>query len=254
MFDDVYLTDCPEDYAFNCKNYEIKCHECKANSTGKYLQYRPINKAFNKHPCSLKKKSGATSYSRQGRRVEKSMTLKNPYLIPNYVSGALVGDGDCHMDLTNLPRIRVEIKCRFTAKGNIYPAAKEYREAKTQDISIIMVNQTQYLNTIYAYMNLKLFLTMWRTIICCEDVKWNSEDYLYGDIYMFYKHTKDQYNLEKVSFFLGEECNSPTNIFKDNMMRYSRMVIYQNDFGQYVMMHSDTLSEFINLYNYVTLK
>jgi len=256
MFDDIELTDCPEAYALNCKHYETKCHECKANSTGKYLQYSPIDKTLNAHPCHTKKKKGVTSYSRKGRKVEKKMVLTNPYLIPNYVSGALAGDGDAHIDLPNVGRVRVEIKCRFTKNGNRYPSAKEYRESKTQKIGIIMVNQTQYMNEIYAYINFRLFIRIWRTILWHQDIKWETNKYQYGDIYKFYMLRGVKYGeqVPKEAFFLGEAVNSRTNIFKDDMMRYSRCVVYRNDYGQYVMMHGDTLSNLIDLYKYLTIE
>lgn len=256
MFDEIELTNCPEKYALNCKNYETKCHECKANSKGKYLQYRPIINSINVHPCSIKKKKKGVSYSRKGRKEERKMIVDSNYLISNYISGALAGDGDAHINLTNIGKIRVEIKCRFTINGKKYPSAKEYRESKNQKVQIILVNKTKFLNEIFAYMNFKLFIKMWREILWHKNIKWVSSKYKFAEHYEFYKVRKKvpHYPIESSSFVLGEESKSPINIFKDPTIKYSRIIIYIRQEGQYVMMHQDTLNKLIDLYEYLTIE
>ena len=254
MFDDIELTNCPSEYALNCKNYEIKCHACKANNSGKYLQYKPINKDINNHPASVKQKSRPVSYSRKGRAAEKKMINNIPYLKSTYASGSVGGDGDAYIDLYNIGRIRVEIKNRFTEGGYKYPSAKEYRESATQGVGIILIQHHVRQET-YAYMTFKLFITIWRVLLFHPDIRNSDDKYQWGYVTRFYEKcgTNLQDNVGKACFFLGEEKNSPTNIFKDDMMRYSRCVVYRKPMGQYVMMHENTLTELIGLYKYVTL-
>lgn len=253
MFDDIELTDCPEEYALNCKNYEIKCHECKANSSGKYLQYNPIDKNINEHPYKpSNKKKGVASYSRKGRTAEKKMIRDIPYLVSNYASGMIGGDGDAHIDLPDLGRIRVEIKNRFTKHGNIYPSAKEYREAATQKIQVIII-QHHPQNKMYAYLDFKLWTTMWRRIIFDNNIKMSDNDYCYGRVHTISRLKECEYGgtVEDCSLFLGEEKNADHNIYKDPRLQFSRMIITKD--GKTVVMHINTLTEFIDLYNYVTL-
>lgn len=254
MFDDIELTNCPEEYALNCRNYEIKCHECKANSSGKYLQYNPINKNINEHPSNKPtKKKGVASYSRKGRKAEKKMINDIPYLVSNYASGSIGGDGDAHINLTNFGRVRVEIKNRFTEGGNIYPSSKEYKESKTQNISIILIQQ-HYKSTMFAYVEFKLWIDIWRRITFDKDIIMKREEYSFGHIYKAYqmKGVTTGSSATCKSLFYGEELNCPMNLYKDPRMEFSRMVTLSN--GRHVMMHISTLSELIDLYNYVTLE
>lgn len=254
MFDEIELTNCPEEYALNCKNYEIKCHECKANTSGKYLQYNPIDKNINEHPASKStKKKGVASYSRKGRKEERKMIRDIPYLVSNYASGSIAGDGDAHINLENIGRVRVEIKNRFTENGNIYPSKKEYKESATQKVGIILI-QHHVSKNIYAYMNLKLFTTIWRTLLFGhKDLVWHSNEYLYGETYAFYKlrGTVRGDKVANTNLFLGEEKFAPANIYKDSSLNHSRLIVLKD--GRNVVMHINSFNELIDFYKYVTL-
>lgn len=250
MFDEIELSNCPSVYALNCRHYQISCHKCKANNTGKYLQYTPINKDINNHPTSIKQKSSPVSNSKKGRTFEKKMIKDIPYLLSTYASGSIGGDGDAYIDLINIGRVRVEIKNRLSESGNIYPTAKEYRESAAQNIDIILVRHV-ILRETYVYMTFKLFIKIWKTFIFHESIICHNYTYKYGELYDFYKTGLIPYgeSMPKYNYYLLEEKNSPINVFKNYYkFKYETIVIYRKSIGQYVMMHQDTLTELIELY------
>ena len=140
MINSLELDNCPEEYALNCKGYEIKCHDCKANSTGKYLQYSPIDKSITTHPASIKQKA-KTNYSRRGKHLEKQFINKKDELSANYASGSIGGDGDATMDIPLYGPVRVEIKSRFKKYNSRYvPTLQEIREGKKDGVKVWIIN------------------------------------------------------------------------------------------------------------------
>ena len=136
MFDNIELKNCPDKFALNCKRYEIKCHECKANGKGKYLLYLPIDKSIIEHPVKNEPKKKTTSYSRKGKTLEQKTITNSDVLIRTAASGSYVGDGDAYIALGNLGRVRVEHKTRFNNKNLYNPTSTELKEGLTQNIKV----------------------------------------------------------------------------------------------------------------------
>ena len=161
FFDDINLVNCPESFALNCKNYETLCSNCKANKTGPYLKYSPINKSISNHPASIKQKSKSASFSRRGRQKEKNIINNNDFLTSTYASGSLAGDGDAFIELGS-HKIRVEIKTRFKDFDTRYtPTMKELKEGATQDIKIWYIGDESGFNK-FCYIDANLFTSFLR--------------------------------------------------------------------------------------------
>ena len=136
MFNEIELSNCPDTYALNCKGYEVKCHKCKANASGKYLLYNPIDKTITPHPASIKQKEGP-NYSRRGRVVEKKLIEKKDYMNKTYASGSVAGDGDATIEIPHIGRVNTEIKTRFKDFGKRFtPTTAEIRKGKEQNIKV----------------------------------------------------------------------------------------------------------------------
>jgi hypothetical protein len=164
MFDKLTLTNCPEKFALNCKNYEINCHTCKGNSTSKYLLYKPIDNSIDNHPANIVQKSKVVSYASKGKSKERKLIKAIPFLNNTVASGAVAGDGDAYIILNNIGKLRVEIKCRFTSKTNIGPTLKEFREGGTQKIVVYLIHNVKQ-NKTYFYLTYFLFVQIWSVYI-----------------------------------------------------------------------------------------
>ena len=144
MFDDLNLTNCPDKFALNCKRYDIKCHECKANDKGKHLLYLPINKSIKDHPAKNEPKKKIVSYSRKGKAQEQKTINKSEVLERTIGSGSYVGDGDAYIPLLDIGRVRVEHKTRYNNKNLFNPTSTELKEGLNQNIKVwYIVNGSQ---------------------------------------------------------------------------------------------------------------
>ena len=176
MFD-IELKNCPERYALNCKRYETHCHECKANGTSKYNKYLPIDKSMLPHPADVeqkKKSRQAPSYARKGRSDEKKIIGKVWWLNSTVGSGMVSGDGDAYIDLEFLPRIRTEIKIRYTENGSKAPSKAEIKEGLTQGVSVWYIYHKAKRCT-YIYMTYKFFCTLQSAILMSPNFECETE-------------------------------------------------------------------------------
>lgn len=242
MFEDIELSNCPDKFALNCKNYQTKCFKCKANNKSGYLLYAPINNTIINHPASIVQKSKVQSYSSKGRAKEKALIASMDYLYSTKGSGSVLGDGDAYLLLNGIGKVRVEIKSRFTNKTNIKPTLKELREGKSQNINIFIIsNVTQNKN--YFYINYKLFSEMWKVCIL--------KSYKFAPVF-FERSCKNYFNYyitpyENEHFILlkiSNEFRVPTH--------YYEIFIIKTKAGYYVGMYENTFNTFIDLYQTLT--
>lgn len=147
---------CPEEFASNCSNCEVKCHLCSGNKQGRYkLHYSPVFKQnglrYEDHPAFIdkrkiekdiekakkkaKKNSPQAIYSAKGRRSEEKNIEKLIKDVPNLNikhtvrSGALYHDGDALIELPDSSKISIEHKLRVTGNNISGPTSKEWEES-----------------------------------------------------------------------------------------------------------------------------
>lgn len=252
MFEEIELKNCPENFYLNCKNFEVKCFECKGNSTSKYLYYTPINKDINNHPANIVQKSKAVSYSRQGKDKEvkliKSLSLFNSTI----GSGCVNGDGDAYITISNFGRLRVEIKCRFTATSNFLPTLKEYEESKNQNIKIILIHLVK-LNRTYFYLDFKVFVSIWKSFLEAIDVLsfYEKKDLYKNTVineYIFNRllGKKPYTHIFKIVNELDFKKSKFGIIYYDDLTLF----IIKNKVNTFVAMNEFTFNELISLYEY----
>lgn len=249
MFDDIELTDCPEKYALNCKRYMTECHNCKANSTGKYLKYSPINKSIDNHPINNKQKSRAPSYSRKGRVSEKKFISNYKYLTATYASGTIGGDGDAKLKLLDGSNVRVEIKTRYKEKGSIFPTSKEFKESKDQKVKVIYIlNSSTGRDRVYV--DFKFFIQIFQSIIGCFDIHTDSKYTSEGIYIRFWKFRG--YATSDTSQFTAFTLRGQKTSSKELNYEYTNNIdVYVNNHGHYASMEAQCFDELIDLYNYV---
>jgi hypothetical protein len=147
---------CPEEFASNCRNCEVKCHLCSGNKQGRYkLLYSPVIKQeglrYKDHPVYIdkakidkdlakakklaKKSSPQAIYSAKGRKAERKNIQKlikdTPGIEVKHTarSGALYHDGDALIKLPDGSKISVEHKLRITRNNISGPTSKEWEES-----------------------------------------------------------------------------------------------------------------------------
>ena len=143
MFNEISLRNCPDDFANNCANYEIQCHNCLANCSGVRLQYQPIgshpNYGYRKHPAYAKpikekvervRDEKAAFYNRKGRQIEKKV-IKEMGAKSTMMSGATNGDGDGTILIGGFKH-RISHKFRFSMRNCLGPTSSEWEEGIKQ--------------------------------------------------------------------------------------------------------------------------
>lgn len=252
MFEEIELKNCSEKFYLNCKNFQVKCFECKGNLTSKYLHYTPINKDINNHPANIVQKSKAISYSRKGKSKELKLIKFLPLFNSTRGSGCVNGDGDAYITISNFGKLQTEIKCRFTTTTNFLPTLKEYEEAKTQKIKIILIHLAK-LNRTYFYLDFKIFVAIWKTFLSAYT------------ILSFYKR-KHLYIDDRIHEYIFDRLISKkpyTHIFKIiseldfknskfGITYYDELTLFiiKNKVGTFVAMNEFTFNELISLYEY----
>jgi len=147
---------CPEEFASNCRNCEVKCHLCSGNKQGKYkLLYSPVIKReglrYKDHPVYIdkekiekdiakakrlaKRNSPQAIYSAKGRKAERKNVERLIHDVPGLEikhtvrSGALYHDGDALIGLPDGSEISIEHKLRITRNNISGPTSKEWEES-----------------------------------------------------------------------------------------------------------------------------
>lgn len=242
MFSDIELENCPELFAFNCKRFEIECHDCKANNSGKYLKYLPINKSIQNHPVNIKhKKKGVASYSRKGRVNEFKIIDSKPYLTKTYASGSIGGDGDAKLHLAHINSVSVEIKTRYTDKGAVGPSKKEIIEGLSQRAQLWIIQHKVY-SSCYYYLTFDLFINIQKTIFM-SSIKCTTS-------YTASKYTSFLY--EKYGYehcVRSIVCKGMYNKKISNDRFNMKIILIDNKIGQFVMMTEGVFDEIVSLYN-----
>lgn len=152
---------CIEKFKENCKNLDVKCHECKANlntSSSKFY-YVPLckNKGLTKKDFELilKPNKSTKNYSRLGRKIE-SKVIKNIGGKLTANSGATFGDGDGYLTI-NDRRYYIEHKTRFNGKSLYGLSKAEMTKAIAQGNELFIVTDNQNGNS-YISMNINTFI------------------------------------------------------------------------------------------------
>jgi len=251
MLEEIILKNCPAEYFLNCKNYETRCHECKANLKSKYLLYSPINKDINKHPANIVQKSKAVSYSKLGKTKELVVIKNLPFFNPTRGSGSINGDGDASLYLSNIGKLKVEIKCRFKSTSSFLPSLKEYKESYSQNIKLIIIHLVLTHNS-YFYLDYKTFITIWTTFLTTFPLLLihHFQSFSQG-IYKFLFTLTSSSPSSSYLFALQELPKITTQSF-DNSFGSNFCYIYTNKVGSYVGMSESTFFELIYLYNSIT--
>jgi hypothetical protein len=255
MFDELTLTNCPEKFALNCKNYEIGCHNCKGNSTSKYLLYRPINNSINNHPANIVQKSKVVSYASKGKSKEKKLIKDISFLKSTIASGMVAGDGDAYILLNRIGKLRVEVKCRFTSEINIKPTLKEFREGNTQKISIYLIHNVKQ-NKTYFYLTYFLFVQLWSTYIkesfeqrCNFSISKLEQIVFWVDDC----HSFTAYKNDFVYWFnVTNEFNFKNSKFGNTYYETDRLFFIKNNAGLYVACTEKVFKNLIDLYQSLT--
>lgn len=251
MFEDIELSNCPDNFALNCKNYQIKCFQCKGNNTSTYLLYKPINNSINNHPASIVQKSKSQSYSSKGRAKERFLITNISLLSPTKGSGVVLGDGDASLTLNGIGKIRVEIKSRFTSKTNIKPTSKELKEGRTQNINLFIIHNVIQ-NRTYFYITYRLFSEIWKVYI---EKSWkfvNVELPLEISEYSQAYEVTPYYNSPTTWFKISNEFQFRNSKFGNKFYELNKLFIIKNKVGVYVGMHEATFNDLIDLYQNLT--
>lgn len=245
LFDEIKLGNCPDKFAFNCKNYEIKCHECKGNKTSKYLLYKPINHTITNHPAGIVQKTKVQSYSSKGKAKEKFLVNSLPMINSTRASGIIAGDGDAFIILNNIGKLRIEIKSKFTTGSCIKPTIKEFKEGITQNISIYLIhNNIQKRN--YFYIKYTVFIIIFKTFI--------------EKAYKFNFYNLDRTSVEIIpfkhsltTFFnIKDEFHIDNKKLGNKFYEISSLFILKNKVGIYIAMCESTFYDLIDLYQELT--
>jgi hypothetical protein len=129
---------CPIKYRLNCKNYELKCNNCKAkdSESANGFYYKPIND-IGEHPYIILNKQSSEkgkSYRNKGRNNEKRIINKLSG-IPNKSS---IGN-DGYISLIENDYLSLEIKTRV--EGNRpWPSKLEWDKAMSKGIDVFVVD------------------------------------------------------------------------------------------------------------------
>lgn len=239
------LKNCPDNFAYNCKNYLIKCHECKGNLTSKYLQYRPINNTIINHPASIVQKS-TNSFSKKGRVKEQKIIKESILLNSTRASGIINGDGDAYIYLSNIGKIKTEIKTRWTDPLNIKPTLKEFKEGISQDIKIFLIHNVKKLETYY-YIDYSLFVKVWAMIIGYH-YKLNVCSVNRNPL-----NTRENYiecwvkKRGRLDFWIEPDHK----VFKKNFPCRDTLFLYKTKVGYYIATNETTFNELIELYQHI---
>lgn len=249
MFSELELENCPEKFAFNCKRYEVECHNCKANNTGKYLKYIPINKSIQNHPAGIKqKKKGVASYSRKGRTNENKIINDKDYLTKTYASGMIGGDGDAKLQLPYLNPVSVEIKTRYTDKGAKGPSKGEVIEGLSQNAKVWIIQHKTKHCTHY-YLTFDFFVLLQKAIFISPNITSTSE--LTPQGYSWFKYICAPEYQKGITFYehyvKEVKCRG---MYKRNYEdEYGTKInIIRNSLGQFVIMTEDVFDEIVYLY------
>jgi len=250
MFNELDLENCPEKFAFNCKRYEVECHNCKANNTGKYLKYIPIDKSIQNHPAGIKqKKKGVASYSRKGRTNENKIINDKDYLTRTYASGMVGGDGDAKLNLLHMNSVSVEIKTRYTEKGGKGPTKAEVVEGLSQKAQVWII-QHKVKRCTYYYLTFKLFVDIQRAIFMSPNIHCISIPTV--NDYMSYKYTMAPKYQKGVIFYEHYVRSSMSRGMYDKRFddEYNLKInLIRNPLGQFVMLTEGVFDEVVYLYN-----
>jgi len=154
--------NCPEEFKLNCKNQDIKCSRCSAESESTILHYTPIledkDLTIQKHPAFIlakkekqqsqleakKEKQSTSTFKRaqknvkQGNSIEKKV-LKKISASFTTGSGRVFGDGDGYITLENGNRIYIEHKARLAGRNTLGPTKAEWEKAQQQNAEIFIV-------------------------------------------------------------------------------------------------------------------
>ena len=252
MFDDIELENCPDKFAFNCKRYAIKCHECKANNKGKHLLYLPINKSITPHPVESKPKKKKTSYSRKGK-AEEQKTINNSDILKRTIgSGSYVGDGDAYIELGPLGRVRVEHKTRF-ANRNIYnPTSTEILEGKNQGIKVWYIKNksslVNYNNFVVADYNLMAHI--FKVIFTSDKLKIMKDTYLSHCYTLWYQPViNENYGPIDIQYFhTNIKRGMSLSKKQKNDLGYYIMFVAKTNYGKYCYLTSNLFEKLIKLY------
>ena len=252
MFEEIELKNCSEKFYLNCKNFQVKCFECKGNLTSKYLHYTPINKDINNHPANIVQKSKAISYSRKGKDKELKLIKSLPLFNSTRGSGCVNGDGDAYINISNFGKLQTEIKCRFTNTTSFLPTLKEYEEAKTQKIKIILIHLVK-LNKTYFYLDFKIFVAIWKTFLSSYTIlSFYKRKHLYID------NSINEYIFDRLVskkpythvFKIISELDFKNSKFGITYYDELTLFIIKNKVGTFVAMNEFTFNELISLYEY----
>ncbi len=258
MFEDLELKNCPEQFALNCRNYQINCYKCKGNDTSAYLLYKPINNSIGIHPSINIQKSKVQSYSSKGRQKERLLVKNISRLKATVASGIVNGNGDAYISLNNIGKVQVEIKTRFTNINNIKPTLKEFREGLTQNIQLFVIHNHKR-NKNYFYLDYILFVELWKTFVLKSwrintlpflGANWEKELGLEPPSKIF--EFTPYFNSMTTWFNLVDEFKFKWSNFGNKFYETSRLFILKNKVGVYIAMNEDTFNDLIDLYQDLT--
>lgn len=140
---------CPDDYAFNCKNYEVQCLSCKAvNTEGERLFYSPviIGAGLDQHPYIREAKGErsrlnaeqkeerntevakrARYYNRKGKEIERKVIKSIRGAKLTFNSGATNNDSDGYIWIEDTKYV-LSHKMRFSTKNLLGPTSAEWND------------------------------------------------------------------------------------------------------------------------------
>jgi len=131
------MDNCPLLNQLNCRNFEIKCHDCLCTNDERPLQYSPLDKNII-HPYKLKEREKRSQEGRsnrsRGRRNEK--TIMNTISQGKVKKSSIGCDGYIPFHSHNL---KVEIKTRLNHKSK-WPTTQEWGKFLTQGLDIFIVD------------------------------------------------------------------------------------------------------------------
>lgn len=247
MFDNIKLKNCPDKFALNCKRYEIKCHECKANEKGKYLLYLPINKSIKNHPANNKPKINKTSYSRKGKKDEQKTIDSSEVLQRTAASGSYVGDGDAFIPLGSLGKVRVEHKTRYNNKNLLGPTTKELKEGLNQNIKVWYIKDGTKSHSIKIFVNYNFFSDIIKTIFTSLELKVKVDN---QSLNSFFIIPKGKYISPTLFSFELTSINRGLGLNKKDSKKinFYTCVIARTSYGKFCYLSSDLFEKLITIY------
>lgn len=252
MFDDIELENCPDKFALNCKRYDIKCHECKANNKGKHLLYLPINKSITPHPVESKPKKKKTSYSRKGK-AEEQKTINNSNILKRTIgSGSYVGDGDAYIKLGPLGKVRVEHKTRFSTQNLYNPSSAEIQEGKTQGIKIWYIKNKSSVNTYKSTVTVdyNLMANIFTVIFSSNKLKIMKDEFLNNCYTLWYmpKINENYGPIDIQYFYTNIKKGMSLSKKQKSSFNYYIMFVAKTCYGKYCYLRIDLFEKLIKLY------